>query len=168
MTTPIHEIEVKVNLPCCSVCDTKMNYIHEGWENSNSKHSNKALYAVTIPCPLAALHGQIGMKMATSYETKTDENGFVIKTIVTLDFSEPEVKDLSEDLVKTYDLVKIYRERRLEFEIRGKRKSEDIDPNSPIEPFYESLSPTDLIEARVRITHLNFTHRTIFTITTHT
>ena len=92
--------------------------------------------------------------MATSYETKTDANGFVPKTIVTLNFSEPEVTEISEDLVKTYNLVKTYRERRLEFEIRGKRKSEDVDSNSPIEPFYASLSPTDIIEARVSTTHL--------------
>ena len=130
MTTPVHEIEVKVNMPCCSVCDTKMSSAHEGWVNSSSRHCTEALWAVRLPCPRAALHGQIGLKMTTSYETRTDEHGFITKTIVTLNFSEPEVIDLSEDLGKTYGV------RTLEFEVRGKRKKEDEEPSS-LEPYFE-------------------------------
>ena len=137
MTTPIHAIEVRVNMPCCSVCDTKMSNVHEGWGNSDSMHCTQALWALTLPCPRAALHGQVGLKMSTSYETKTDEDGFITKTIVTLTFSEPEVIDLTEDLVKTYN------ERRIEVEVRGKRKKEERDTSSPIEPYFESLSPTE-------------------------
>ena len=65
--------------------------------------------------------------MSTTYETIVDDNGFITKTIVTLTFSEPETIDRSTDLNNTY------RVRRLDFEIRGKRESEEKSPTSPIE-----------------------------------
>ena len=137
MTTPIHEIEVKVKLPCCSVCKAKMSTVCEGWDNSNSPHSKGADFAVFLPCPRAAQHGQSGLKMSTTYETIVDDNGFITKTIVTLAFSEPETIDRSTDLDNTY------RVRRLDFEIRGKRESEENGPTSPIEPYYETFSTTE-------------------------